>query len=203
MQTHKFSLSFKENRNYIQGPDIFNEMLRHFTDKELTEIDFSIHRLSLNHQGHIFFTRDLDEFKSQAHLGHATASLSANTQKYWISFFFEKEPSQNVVYQPYDESILITQCSISEQNIFLKEESPYSFAETIVSMHKKLLQTIFPNKGKWLFTKLKLINYSTNNPNIMISFKRNFNFKLVQSDILINNQLAGEIYFSLKQEEQI
>lgn len=54
MQTHKFSLSFKENRNYIQGPDIFNEMLRHFTDKELTEIDFSIHRLSLNHQGHIF-----------------------------------------------------------------------------------------------------------------------------------------------------
>lgn len=197
MQIHNFILPFKGNRNYIHGTDIFNEMIKLFINKKLTDFQFTIHKMSMNNKGAIYFTTSLEEFKSITQPLHITASLDVDSKKYWIAFLFEEEQLEKTDRIPYDEQALIEKCHVSEERISLREISPYTFIETIVCMQKKLLQTLFPNKDKWLFTKIILTEYTANYKNVAILFRKNFNFKLVKSDIFINDTLAGEIYFSL------
>lgn len=197
MQTHNFILPFKGNRTYIQGPDIFNEMVKYFINNKVTDCHFTIHKMSMNNEGTVYFTTSLEEFKTITQPPHATGSLNVDGKKYWAAVLFKDEQLENTVRVPYDEQLLIEKCHLSEESILLRERSPYTFIETIVSMQKKLLHTLYPHKNKWLFTKLFLTESITDYKNITISFRKNFNFKLVKSDIFINDALVGEVYFSL------
>ena len=107
MQTHKIFLSFKENRDYIQGPDLFNNMLSHFNDKTLSDIYFTIHKQIKNDQGQIYISKNSNELKNLPFVMNATTSLLANEEKYWLAYSFEDENPKEMIHNRYDESILI------------------------------------------------------------------------------------------------
>jgi len=200
MQIHNVSLSFKANRNYIHGTDLFNELLSYFTEKNLTNINYTIHKLIENNHGHIYIADTAEEFKYLLPISNATIRLCADEKMHWVAFLFADEPPINSIRYMYDENNLIKLCRFGEKTIVLHEGSPFTFIETIVAMHKQLLQTLHPNAGKWLFTKLILTSYPVSGKTISISYRHNFNFKLVKSSILIDGELMGEIYFSLLAE---
>jgi len=200
MQINNISLSFKANRNYIHGTDLFNELLCYFPEKNLTNINYTIHKLIGNNHGQVHIAENPDEFKILIPMSNATVCLCADGKTYWVAFLFADEIPINPSRSVYDENLLIKLCRINEKTITLSEESPFTFIETIVAMHKKLLHILYPHIEKWLFTKLMLTNYPDDKKNITISLCHNFNFKLVKSKILVDGQLIGDIYFSLTAE---
>lgn len=201
MQIHNITLPFKENRTYIQGPDLFNVLMDYFPEETLTDITCTLHKLIKNNHGQMYISDSLQEFKNVAKGSSATIYLNAAGTSYWIAFMFAEEMPVNSVRLAYDENLLIRLCRIDDKKIELNEKSPYTFVETIVSMHKKLLQTLYPDAGKWLFTKLVLTNHPRAQKAITITFSHNFNFKLVKSLIRVDDQPIGEIYFSLAESE--
>ncbi|OGV26345.1 MAG: hypothetical protein A3F18_04075 [Legionellales bacterium RIFCSPHIGHO2_12_FULL_37_14] len=203
MKLYNVCLAFKAERTYIQGPDLFSEMCCHLNEKKLEKINFSIHRVIKNNEGKLYITDDFHQFKMLPVSFNASACVTARDKQYWIAFFFSEDIPVKPLRKSYDENTLTRLCHIDKETIRLEEKSPFLFVETIVSMYKKLLQTLYPNRGKWLFTKLVLTSYIIESPEVIfITLSQNFNFKLIKANIFVDHRFVGELYFSLMPENK-
>lgn len=196
MQIYPLTLNFKDSRNYIQGPDLVNALLERFAKRRLTHLNFTVHRMVNNVIGQLYLTECLQASKTIAS-PHASAQLTVDDQSYWAVFLFQENKPTAPARQNYDETQVTRLCEIQENGIQLSAPYPFSFVETIVSMYKNLLKTIYPNAGKWLFTKLILKEPIPYEGTLRIVHQHNFNFKLVKADIWVDGQFLGELYFSL------
>jgi len=85
-----------------------------------------------------------------------------------------------------------------DDRIILNGQSPFSFIETVVAMKKRLMESLFPDvEGKWVFTRIDLPALCEANTNLIIAFKHNMNFRILKSDILVDGEKVGDLYFSL------
>ena len=102
--------------------------------------------------------------------------------------------------RPYNEEDLYKLLYFDRNKIKLSQGSPFSFIETIVAMTKNLHYTNFPTRGKWLFTRLDLVQipYKEINNGLCIELIQNLNNSLTKSEITCDNALIGSIYFSLE-----
>ena len=198
MEVKSISFIFKGERNYVQGPDLFNEMMQVFMGKELSNIRFTAHEFISVPKGLIYSSiekEELNEIKN----ADTRCQLNVDGITQWLAISADtKANSIEIKRQEYDEEKLIKKCNISQENVILSGDSPYTFIETIVSMNKYLLQNIFPNiSGKWIFTRIDLVKFSTATTGLSLQFKHNMNFRLTKSDILVDGEKIGELYFSL------
>jgi len=189
------SFKFKGNRNYVQGPDMFNALKDHVDFNETTQIALTIYQILRNNA-------DLHRLGGTEGIPKdAVAVLRVKKEGNQEAYVLLRNSTPISDSYPYDEAIFHRICSISDKTISLKNNSPYSFIETVVAMFKKLLQTIYPNlQGKWLFTHIQLDSFNEVSEDLKIIHTHNLANKLMKGDILYEHKKLGQIQFVLRRQ---
>lgn len=191
-----FNFKFKGERNYLQGPDIINEICTWLTDFEndVKDIDFSFHRLATK-QLKVIVDYVPDKIETVAVCTYKTNGV--RHKAYLI------ETNQPVIerYPYYEEDIIKTmEIDLTNRQGILRGEITYSDIEVWVAMTKALHQKVFANlNGKWLFVRGRFPHYSHHSVALerAITISASFNDKLTRSEILLDRKKVGEIYFSI------
>ena len=186
----KLTFYFKGSRNYVQGPDIVENLFKRFADANIEHIDLKFNGI---------VTKNLD-------LIEGSESQHARVNIRWLESGQEKcyqlvENSEEIDSRyEYNEDLIIrnTQLDLGAQRITLKAKTGYTLCENFVAMNKCLLQGLYPEeKGKWYFTRLEQSKIISDEALIKVKFVKNFNFRLTKSDILLNDEIIGSVYFSM------
>lgn len=186
----RLKLCFKGGRNYVQGPDIVSALLKEMESRLITNIDLKFNGIA----------------STQLDLVDGDTNEQAKVNIRWF------ENGQERIYQliengkpidcrfEYDEEQIIqrTKLDLDSQSIVLQQPTGYTLCENFVAMNKFLLQSLFPDvQGKWYFTRLEQNGLIIENASITVKLIKNFNFRLVKSDVLVENIVIGSIYFTM------
>jgi len=190
---------FKGKRTYVHGTDIYGNMLdivHDFFGQYPTSVKGSFHLL-LENNG-IFRIYESDE---PLGIEQFTAIFSIIVKgKAYQVVLFDAGTSISVSYE-YDERKVLKNMVLKNEIITMHFKPIYTYMEQLVSMTKKLHLAIYPEaKGKWLFTKIQ-INDAVDNAlysdkALNVKAERNFQNKLTQCSIRLDDKLIGYIFFS-------
>ena len=197
MQSKQVGFQFKGARNYIQGPDLFNVMFLGKNFDGLRAIRFSVHDFLRRPECQLIETNDKGQFCQLIDV-KARCQFEINGQTRFLALVSSGDEFQDGQHVEYDESRVVSLIQCDGKKLTLSGCSPFTFIETIVSMNKFLLQSLFPEvEGKWIFTRVELHRYVDERCDLALEFKHNLNFRLTKSDILVGGEKIGEINFSL------
>lgn len=188
--TQKLNFCFKGSRNYVHGTDIVSGLFKLFAESDLTNLDIKFNGIAAT---------NLDVVEGGA-IESAKVNLrwfEAGQEKHYQ--LVENGESIDCRYE-YDEDSIIkkTQLDLDRKSIALTESTGYSLCENFVALNKYLLQTIYPQeKGKWYFTRLEQSRIISDDALIEVKLIKNFNFRLTKSDILVDSQVIGSVYFTM------
>ncbi|OOX89663.1 hypothetical protein BOQ00_03880 [Campylobacter coli] len=190
------NFKFKGNRNYIQGPDICNQIFSLYKEDFYKDFEISFHSLAHNN-----IVLSQEQLKQQDQLKFVCKFKQLdNTIK--TCYGYENILSKPNTSYAYNEEEITDYAIIDlqEKSIVLKQHSVFTPLEEIVALNKHLVSNLFKEQtGKWYFTKLQLKKpFPKDIKIIKILLKNNFNFLMVKSEIYIENEFYGNIYFSLK-----
>jgi len=196
---------FKGGRSYVRGTDIYDSMLEMVLDyfgEYPDSVKGSFHGL-LENNG-IFRIYESGEPLGDERL-FALFSILMKENMYQLVLLDAGTPI-SLSYE-YDEQKVLENVVLKDETITMQFKSTYTYIEQIVSMTKKLHLTIYPaTKGKWLFTKI-LVDKAVDPalyPRKVLSVKaeRNFQNKLTQCSIKLNDHPIGFIFFSLMPQKK-
>jgi hypothetical protein len=188
--TIKFNYCFKGGRQYVHGTDIVAALFREMADKQLTLIDIKFNGITQTNL-------DLIEGQESEQAKVNIRLLEYGQEKYYQ--LVENHELIDCSYE-YNEDLVIekTELNFASQTIHLKESTGFSLCENFVAMNKYLLQEVFPDEvGKWYFTRLEQAKLIDDNALISVKLIKNFNFSLTKSDILLNGEVIGSVYFTM------
>ncbi|MCV3336726.1 hypothetical protein L8T90_01895 [Campylobacter sp. RKI_CA19_01121] len=192
----ELEFNFKENRNYIHGPDIYNAILSLYKDNIASNFELSFHNIA--HNNLILSDIKPDNLQELRFICNFLKKDSSFCCLYGI----DNPLSKPTLSKPYLEESITENITINytEKSIILNNPSVFTYMEEIVALNKYLLTKLFHEvKGKWYFSKLQFQNIPLEKSYpIKIVFKSNFNFLIVKSEIYFNDKFMGFIYFSLK-----
>ena len=192
--TTKLNFCFKGARQYVHGTDIVATLLKTMADKSLTQIDLKFNGIT----------------KTNLDLVEGQESDQAKVNIRWL------EQGQEKQYQlvengelidcryEYNEDLIIEKntLDLEAQTIHLNESTGFTLCENFVAMNKHLLQRLFPEEiGKWYFTRLEQTMLIDDDALISVKLIKNFNFRLTKSDILLNDETIGSVYFTMVRGE--
>lgn len=190
---------FKGERDYVHGSDIFNKLsdFLQYAGIENYSIDLSIHGIS---RSNLMVTtkkpNDLSSIKFALKLAGENG-LKGN-------FYGVENGKQIDCRYAYPEEIIVEKIQSGEYEFEaeLNESSSFTFIENLLVLNKFLVNRIISNQtGKWYFTKLQLKkNISNDFLSLKLVFKNNFNYKFTKTEIFVNSESVGFVYFSLTRE---
>jgi len=199
MRREQLKFRFKGDRNYIQGGDMYNELVRTvgiFYDTS----EFSLFRLKLyrfcSQQCEILIGESDDLELSPDRLVADVLGKRGDFNIY--GYVFELSEPITDRYS-YDEDRVFSVCSIAENEIRVNDECGYSAADVSVTMTKLLHNTLYPvNERRWIVTQFDLTRVFSNEDagNLRIVLQHNFNDRLTKSAIFVDREQIGFIYFS-------
>lgn len=181
---------FKGARQYVHGTDIVATLFKAMADKSLTQIDLKFNGIT----------------KTNLDLVEGLSSEQAKVNIRWLEQGHEKQYQLVENDEPidcryeYNEKLIIekTTLDLASQTIHLNESTRFTLCENFVAMNKYLLQQLFPDEaGKWYFTRLEQTMLIDDNALISVKLIKNFNFRLAKSDILLNGEIIGSVYFTM------
>jgi len=192
----KFDLEFcfKGNRTYVHGTDIFNKVIEQCKNEMLNEkIDLSFHGIANTNVSLI------DEKPKDEALIKFVIKFNNKNHERTVLYGVENGINISCRYEYPEEGICeLSDLKVEKQVISLQVSSSYTFVENSVALNKYLLENLFPNlNGKWYFTRLQLNKVPYIEYPLRLQLKANFNFKLTKTEIFINDESIGFIYFSL------
>lgn len=193
---------FKGSRDYVQGGDIFNEVIQIIKSREECQSNLNIDlimRNVLRTNANLFFVEKTDD--NSYKLVNATINISCNTNRYEM-ILVENDIPINQRNDYFEEEIIKSVLfNEDEKSISLGKSNYYTVIERIIALNKVLLNKLFPNHGrKWYFVKIKLRNWDINmndSASLKLVFKKNLDFKLTDTIISVEGEQVGNIYFSL------
>lgn len=197
MQARQVTFKFKGARNYIHGTDMFNAVISGATGATIENIRFTIHDFVHTPVCQLY---SADNKEDLSHVQGICARFQYDENGITHCFALAEsdgDANSGERYE-YDEDRIVSLCALEQDKIVLKEHSPFTFIETAVAMNKHMHQQLFPDApGKWIFTKIDLNTAIDARDNLALQLKHNMNYRLTKSDILLNNNKVGDIYFSL------
>lgn len=197
MQARQVTFKFKGARNYIQGTDMFNAVISGATGATIENIRFTIHDFVHTPVCQLY-SADNKEDLSDVQGICARFQYDENGITHYFALTESDGDVNSAERHEYDEDRIVSLCALEQDKIILKAYSPFTFIETVVSMNKHMHQQLFPDApGKWIFTKIDLDAAIDARDNLALQLKHNMNYRLTKSDILLNNNKVGDIYFSL------
>lgn len=193
MIAQKLNFCFKGSRDYVHGTDIFNELKNCFDNSfnyESTMLDLSFHGVAKKNldiiEGVVSDAKGIIKFLDRSN-NRKTYSLVENKNDIDCRYEY---PEKNIVN--------LSTVDFNTQVVSLEEYTSFSFIENIVALNKHLLESIFGKvSGKWYFTRLQLKRIPLVDYPVKLEFMSNFNFKLTKTEIFLNSESVGFIYFSL------
>jgi len=192
--TIKLDFCFKGSRTYVQGPDIVSELFQATAHKDLSQIDLKFNGIT----------------QSGLDLVEGDENPDAKVNIRWLesgvikTYQLLENGKQINCRNDYDEDQIIGKISLdlTNQMISLNKVTNYTLCENFVEMNKFLLQNIFPQeKGKWYFTRLEQAKIIPDDSLIEVKLIKNFNFRLTKSDILVDGEVIGSVYFTMVRGE--
>jgi hypothetical protein len=206
MKKIDLNFSYKGDRQYIQGPDIFNQCFRVLMEQTLDEVgnlEFAIHKMTDSNLTLMLYqkqqapevdSRDIAilKFSSCGRLWQANL-INADTK-----------PVDRV---PYDENSIIELCEIDADArwIILKSgEAPYSDMETLVSMNKALHMKLFPQlQGSWVFCRWESPRWPLEGgmKSVCVRIVQTLGTRLTKSEVSFEGEVLGYIYFSARNNQ--
>lgn len=200
MKKYNLEFCFKGNRTYVQGPDIFDTVIKSIKNDfnlfKIKDIKYTAHNMLLSNADLYI----IDNFnKNNFDNINSIITFKLDDIKYHAIV------SQNDYIidcsNEYSEEVVQTQSKIDGNIISFNNTLQDSVSEIIVSMNKYFLQETVTRNGKWIVTKFeydKIIDSKNiKNKVISLDFKNNFNNKLTKSIIYIDGISVGFLYFSL------
>lgn len=197
MTIRQIEFQFKGTRNYIHGTDMFNAMISAHLNTVVNNIRFAVHGFVHTPICQLHMA-DSKEALNEVQDIRARCQFDANGSTHWLVLTQAEGDASSGGRYDYDEEQLIALCRIENETISLAQHSPFTFIENIVAMNKHMHQQLFPEVvGKWIFTRIDLDADYDERENLALHFKHNMNYRLTKSDILVNGNKVGDIYFSL------
>ncbi|MBK2094774.1 hypothetical protein IB680_03680 [Francisella philomiragia] len=193
MITQKLKFCFKGSRDYVHGTDIFNELKNCFDDSlnhENTMLDLSFHGVA---------KKNLDIIEGVVPSAKGVIKFLDRSNNRKTYSLVENKNDIDCRYE-YPESKIVMLCKVNfdAQLVSLDEYTSFSFIENIVALNKSLLESLFGKvSGKWYFTRLQLKRMPFDYYPVKLEFRSNFNFRLTKTEIFLNSESIGFIYFSL------
>lgn len=200
IRKYELDFCFKGNRNYVQGPDIFDAVLEklknNFDIDRFHKIKYAAHSM-LHSNADLYITKDFK--KNDFKIINSVITFTFEDEKYYA--IVSKNENQIPCKVDYSEEIVRTKSKIDVNRITFKNILDTSLTETVVSMNKFYLQETVTEDGKWIVVQFEyhdLTNYfNIKNKILELELISNFNNKLTKSKVFIDNALIGYLYFSL------
>ena len=202
MRTTPMRFRFKGERDYIHGPDIYNEMMEqieaHYSRSTLGKLRLAMHTFASKQCNMII--GEIDEIPLKPE--RAVSELKIDTTRgRLVTRLVETDYSIDGRYE-FDESHIENWSSINGENIVITGDSGYSAIEVAVSLTKQLHNRLFPsNDAKWIVSVVELERplERADSSGMVVQFKHNFSNRLTKSEMFSGDVSLGHIYFSLVQ----
>lgn len=190
----RFDFKFKGERNYIHGTDIYNETLAWLISQrhDVGSIDFSFHHIA---------SRQLVGILDTLPEGIEPVAICSFTSREGRNRLYVVETADPVTGRysyPEDKIVSQMKLDLNARRCVLLGGVIYSDIEVWVAMTKAIHYEAFPNLGgKWIFARWRSTQYVRRS----IALKRElhiasiFNNKLTRSEVFLDGQKAGEVYF--------
>lgn len=197
MEVRQVQFQFKGARRYIQGPDLFNKMIDvGYPIERLSNLRFHAHHFVCSPLAQLYLTADREELNELEDIS-ARCQFDVDQVTRWVAL---KQLATDTAGErcDFDEERIVSLCRMQGETIRLTGPSPFTFIETVVSMNKHLHQTLFPEvSGKWIFTRVDLDSGCEEREKLELRFKHNMHYRLTKSDIWVDGQKIGDLFFSL------
>ncbi|MDO9536872.1 MAG: hypothetical protein Q7J68_00955 [Thermoplasmata archaeon] len=193
-------LAYKGDRDYLQGPDIYNAVTRIISERnpniEFNRIKIVFHKLARN--------QCKMTFGNQSVLGKMPKDINAEVR--FISPISDVigwlvETDEHIIDRiPYPEEDIVKHTSIDGNSITIEGEVQFTPIEILVAMTKHLHMVLYPTKaGKWIVTRLDLTRLLTifDASRFKVEIEKNLNNRLTKGSIHSGEEMLGYIYFSL------
>ena len=195
---HRLNIDFKGERDYLQGPDMFNSTLGYLVEKqacdEVTQVDFSFHRIARN-------ALDLYD-EVQPGFGKPVAECSYTSQGVPGKVYLYESGEAVSGRYPYDESQICRdfRINVATATGSISGDFRFSEIEVWVALTKALHQEVLSDvKGKWLFVRGKFPKslQVSNVGERTLRISSNFQNRLTRTLLFFNGMPTGEIFFSI------
>ncbi|CAB3804352.1 hypothetical protein [Pararobbsia alpina] len=201
MTRHDLEFHFKGRRDYVQGPDMLNEVgktIRACMEGSLTGLDFAVHRMT-----HHNLALELAEGEAAPQAVDAVATLGFEVRGVrWNGRLVERAemPVERIAY---DEARVLQVCSLDAQAriIELKTAAPFSPIETIVSMNKALHVAVFPGTTQpWVFCRWRGPSWPLPEDlaGCRVQIRQAIGTRFTRSSVSLGETVIGQIDFSLR-----
>ncbi|BEK05896.1 hypothetical protein [Campylobacter jejuni] len=188
----ELNFNFKGERNYIQGPDVYNALLPLINQDSCKNFDLSFHQIMTQN---ILLSNEIPKNLEDLYFICKFQQSNIEQQIYGI----KNIKSKPIQRYPYPEEQILENAKIDFNNktISLNKATNFSFMEEIIALNKFLLQTIIQKEtpGKWYFSKLQTKRILKRSYPLMMQFKSNFNSLLVKSEIFTPDNGGGDFLF--------
>ena len=196
---YKINFKYKGKRNYVHGSDIFAKTLSCMKENEKdypTLIKWAFHS-PLVRQGIVRVYKDETVFPVTE--GVKARFSMEYENKILKGFLLERSEKINSSYD-YDEDDVLYGSKFKGKEIAMHCKEMYTYIEQIIAMTKLLHKKLYPVAKKWLFTRLTIFSFidpaSINGKLINVRADKNLGGKLTRNLIRVDQQNAGEIFFS-------
>ena len=172
-------------------------MIQVYPAAGIRQVRFSIHEFLRNQNCTLYITEKKEEAISYSASAVRSELCVNDTIKY---MFIESDEVDNCseVRIEYNESLILENCYFDDNSIRNRDNSPYTFIETVVSMNKALLSRSFPDLiGKWIFNKAEMTCVCDRNINLQLELVRNIGYRIVKTKVFHDFNEVGHIYFSM------
>jgi len=193
---------FKGTRKYVQGPDIFDIVVKHLKIEfdELIKIKYTAYKM-LHYNARLYLT---DVFiKSEYTTINSLITFMSNGTKYYAVVCELKKNIECSI--DYSEKVIETDSIIYNNTISYHNTLDYTFTEIVVSMNKYFLNQTFVGVGKWIVTKFDYVNLediiNIKDKEIKIELIQNLNNKLTKSALYLSDKKVGYLYFTLIEKD--
>ena len=191
---HLKDFCFKGGRNYVHGTDIVKSFLDYHSKNDLKDFDIKFNGVTFNNLD-IIEGNPVKDGKV-----NIRCKVDGESKNYQL---VENGQTIECRYE-YDESSIVNHADLEldKQAVTLKKSTGFTLCENFVALNKYLLQSLFPDEpGKWYFTRLEQSRIVSNDELISVKLIKNFNFRLTKSDIVINDEVIGSVYFTMVREK--
>ncbi|MFZ2446371.1 MAG: hypothetical protein WAW37_08435 [Syntrophobacteraceae bacterium] len=191
---------FKGNRDYIHGPDIYNDVVREI--RSLHTIDsIELIRIKMKRMGRKQCQLIVGDIGGKLKIpSDALAEIFVRTPSGDLSAYLLETDARITRRQDYDEDGMQALCRMEGNTVSIDGSPAYSPVEVAVAMTKMLHQRLFPDpKGKWIVTQFELsgIFDAEDSSRLVVQLLHNFHNALTKSALRVGGAERGHIYFSL------
>lgn len=197
MEVRDIGFQFKGARKYIHGTDMFDVIVSTYPREDINNIRFTVHDFVHIPRCQLYLTGSKEELNSVSNI-RVRYQFDVNGTTQWMALTEAEGDATSGGRYEYDEERVISLCRMVNEGIVLVQPSPFTFIESIVAMNKHMHQQLLPEAiGKWIFTRIDLAAICDARANLALQLKHNMNYRLTKSDILVDGNKVGDLYFSL------